>query len=65
MYSVPVRFTKPDEGRVVFDGRDVTGEPPHRLAWLGTAMPSRWCDLQPAVALTSSTWAASTAGLRP
>ena len=30
-------FLSPDSGRVFFDGRDVTGLPPHRLAALGIA----------------------------
>ena len=30
-------FAAPDGGRVIFDGRDVTGQPPHRLARLGIA----------------------------
>jgi branched-chain amino acid transport system ATP-binding protein len=30
-------FLKPTSGRVVWDGRDVTGEPPHRLADCGIA----------------------------
>lgn len=28
-------FLKPDEGRVIFDGRDITGLPPHRVYELG------------------------------
>jgi branched-chain amino acid transport system ATP-binding protein len=28
-------FIRPTKGTVVFDGRDITGEPPHRLARLG------------------------------
>lgn len=30
-------FAAPDGGRVIFDGREVTGEPPHRLARAGIA----------------------------
>lgn len=30
-------FAAPDGGRVLFDGRDVTGDPPHRLAQSGIA----------------------------
>src|SRR5205807_6322098 len=26
---------RPDAGRVVFDGRDITGQPPHRIARIG------------------------------
>jgi len=30
-------FDAPDAGRVIFDGREITGEPPHRLAQAGLA----------------------------
>jgi branched-chain amino acid transport system ATP-binding protein len=30
-------FAAPDGGRIIFDGREVTGEPPHRLARAGIA----------------------------
>jgi branched-chain amino acid transport system ATP-binding protein len=30
-------FLKPGEGRIFFDGREITGEPPHRLTFLGIA----------------------------
>src|SRR5581483_7262323 len=30
-------FAVPDGGRVLFDGRDITGRPPHRLAQAGIA----------------------------
>ncbi len=30
-------FVRPDSGRVLFEGRDVTGRPPHKLAELGIA----------------------------
>ena len=28
---------RPDAGRIVFDGQDITGLPPHQRAWLGMA----------------------------
>ena len=31
------RFYKPDEGRILFEGRDITGLQPHRIATLGIA----------------------------
>ena len=30
-------FMKPTGGRIIYDGRDITGEPPHRLTALGIA----------------------------
>jgi branched-chain amino acid transport system ATP-binding protein len=32
LFSIISGFVRPTEGRIVFDGVDVTGEPPHRLA---------------------------------
>ena len=37
LFSVISGFLKPDAGRVVYDGADITGEPPHRLARRGIA----------------------------
>ena len=37
LFSVISGFLKPTTGRVLFDGENVTGEPPHRLAWRGVA----------------------------
>jgi branched-chain amino acid transport system ATP-binding protein len=36
-FNTMTGMLKPDAGRVVFEGRDVTGEPPHRLARRGIA----------------------------
>ena len=36
-FNTMTGLLKPDAGRVVFEGRDVTGEPPHRLARRGVA----------------------------
>jgi len=30
-------FLKPSEGTIVFDGREITGEPPHQVTFLGVA----------------------------
>ena len=35
LFNVIAGYYRPDEGRVVFDARDVTGEPPHAIARLG------------------------------
>ena len=35
LFSLIAGFLPPDQGRIVFDGADVTGEPPHRLARRG------------------------------
>jgi branched-chain amino acid transport system ATP-binding protein len=35
LFSLIAGFLPPDQGRIVFDGADVTGQPPHRLARRG------------------------------
>jgi branched-chain amino acid transport system ATP-binding protein len=36
-FNTMTGLLRPDDGKVVFEGRDVTGEPPHRLARRGVA----------------------------
>src|ERR671937_1607828 len=35
LFSVIAGYYRPEEGRVLFDGRDVTGLPPHAISRLG------------------------------
>src|SRR5207253_2043464 len=37
LFSIIAGFQPPTEGRVVYDGADITGVPPHRLARRGIA----------------------------
>ena len=37
LFSIITGFLPPSEGRIVYDGADITGEPPHRLARRGIA----------------------------
>src|SRR6476660_9156063 len=37
LFSIIAGFAPPSEGRVIYDGADITGEPPHRLARRGIA----------------------------
>jgi branched-chain amino acid transport system ATP-binding protein len=37
LFSIIAGFLSPDSGRVLYDGADITGEPPHRLARRGIA----------------------------
>ena len=37
LFAIITGFVPPSEGRIVFDGADITGEPPHRLARRGIA----------------------------
>jgi branched-chain amino acid transport system ATP-binding protein len=37
LFSIVTGFLKPSEGRIAYQGADITGEPPHRLARRGIA----------------------------
>jgi branched-chain amino acid transport system ATP-binding protein len=37
LFAIITGFLAPDRGRVAYEGRDITGEPPHRLARRGIA----------------------------
>lgn len=37
LFSIVSGFLSPDEGRVLYDGKDVSGQPPHKLARRGIA----------------------------
>jgi branched-chain amino acid transport system ATP-binding protein len=37
LFSIIAGFQSPDHGRIAYDGADITGEPPHRLARRGIA----------------------------
>jgi len=50
LFSLISGFLPPDQGRIVYDGGDVTGEPPHRLARRGIGRTFQ--IVQPFAALT-------------
>jgi branched-chain amino acid transport system ATP-binding protein len=37
LFAIVSGFLRPDEGRIAYDGADITGEPPHKLARRGIA----------------------------
>ncbi|MET1101363.1 MAG: ABC transporter ATP-binding protein [Pyrodictiaceae archaeon] len=37
LFNVITGVYRPEEGRIIFDGRDITGWPPHRITRLGVA----------------------------
>src|SRR5262245_58039663 len=49
----------PTSGRIVFDGRDVTGRPPHRIAHLGIARSFQRTSVFPALSLLDNVWMAA------
>jgi len=46
-------------GRIVFDGRDITGTPPSRIAHLGIARSFQRTNVFPALTLLENVWAAA------
>jgi len=52
------QFT-PTSGRIVFDGRDVTGTPPHGIAHLGIARSFQRTSVFPALSLLDNVWMAA------
>jgi branched-chain amino acid transport system ATP-binding protein len=49
----------PTSGRIVFDGRDVTGTPPHAIAHLGIARSFQRTSVFPALSLLDNVWMAA------
>jgi branched-chain amino acid transport system ATP-binding protein len=49
----------PTSGRIVFDGRDITGTPAHRVAHLGIARSFQRTNVFPAFSLFDNVWTAA------
>ena len=49
----------PSSGRIVFDGRDITGTPAHRVAHLGLARSYQRTSVFPAFSLLDNVWVAA------
>jgi branched-chain amino acid transport system ATP-binding protein len=49
----------PSAGRIVFDGKDVTGTPAHRIAHLGLARSFQRTNVFPAFSLLDNVWVAA------
>jgi len=49
----------PSSGRIVFDGRDITGTPAHRIAHLGLARSFQRTNVFPAFSLLDNVWVAA------
>jgi branched-chain amino acid transport system ATP-binding protein len=49
----------PTSGHIRFDGRDVTGTPPHRIAHLGIARSFQRTSVFPALSLLDNVWMAA------
>lgn len=46
-FNVVTGMIRPDAGRVLFDGRDLTGAPPHRIAHAGIGRTFQLCRVFP------------------
>ncbi|MGH7308611.1 MAG: ABC transporter ATP-binding protein [Candidatus Rokuibacteriota bacterium] len=49
----------PTAGRILFDGRDITGTPPQRIAHLGIARSFQRTNLFPALSVLDNVWVAA------
>jgi branched-chain amino acid transport system ATP-binding protein len=49
----------PTTGRIIFDGRDITGTPPHGIAQLGIARSFQRTNVFPALSLRDNVWVAA------
>src|SRR3954452_9201970 len=49
----------PTSGRIVFDGKDITGTPAHRVAHLGLARSYQRTSVFPAFSLLDNVWVAA------
>src|SRR5437773_1455091 len=50
---------RPSSGRILFDGRDITGTPAHRVAHLGLARSFQRTNVFPAFSLLDNVWLAA------
>jgi branched-chain amino acid transport system ATP-binding protein len=49
----------PTSGRIVFDGRDIAGTPPHRIAHLGIARSFQRTSIFPTLTIADNVWLAA------
>jgi branched-chain amino acid transport system ATP-binding protein len=49
----------PTSGRIIFDGRDIAGMPPHRVAYLGIARSFQRTSIFPTLSIADNVWLAA------
>ncbi|PYM52105.1 MAG: hypothetical protein DME16_02200 [Candidatus Rokuibacteriota bacterium] len=49
----------PTAGRIVFDGRDIAGTPPHKIAHLGIARSFQRTSIFPTLSIADNVWLAA------
>ncbi len=59
LFNLLTGTTPPSSGRILFDGRDITGTPAHRVAHLGLARSFQRTNVFPAFSLLDNVWVAA------
>jgi branched-chain amino acid transport system ATP-binding protein len=59
LFNLLTGTAPPTSGRIVFDGRDITGTPAHRVAHLGLARSFQRTNVFPAFSLLDNVWVAA------
>ena len=59
LFNLLTGTTRPSSGRILFDGRDITGTPAHRVAHLGLARSFQRTNVFPAFSLLDNVWVAA------
>ena len=59
LFNLLTGTTRPSAGRILFDGRDITGTPAHRVAHLGLARSFQRTNVFPAFSLLDNVWVAA------
>jgi branched-chain amino acid transport system ATP-binding protein len=59
LFNLLTGATAPSSGSILFDGRDITGTPAHRVAHLGLARSFQRTNVFPAFSLLDNVWVAA------
>jgi branched-chain amino acid transport system ATP-binding protein len=59
LFNLLTGAAAPSSGRILFDGRDITGTPAHRVAHLGLARSFQRTNVFPAFSLLDNVWVAA------
>src|SRR6266571_2659048 len=59
LFNLLTGTTAPSSGRILFDGRDITGTPAHRVAHLGLARSFQRTNVFPVFSLLDNVWVAA------
>ena len=59
LFNLLTGTTRPSSGSILFDGRDITGTPAHRVAHLGLARSFQRTNVFPAFSLLDNVWVAA------